>query len=264
MRRAPGDAVVLTGGQDGRQHRAHDAKYGRFAYSSAFAFSVQSDAWTAELPELSAVDNGMMVSRDAQTWVSRAGITEAGVDSGMVWGRWRPGDDLVVDTWLDFAEPGWHVRLHRIETGKALRVAEGGFAVDSTGLGYVSPNEWTKFARGPAFVRTRSAISGLLDLSGGRAGTVVRAAPNTNLRFPCTVFPRLIGEVPAGKSWLVTAAFAVPNPSTDVSVPKLPKAMRAVIARDGLDPSAFRSPRQTRTPKLVPLARQALRRLLLR
>ena len=252
MRRAPGDAVVLTGGQNGGQCRCYDAKYGRFAYSSAFAFSVQSDAWGPGRPGSSAVDNGMMVSRDGLAWMSRSGITEAGTNEGMAWGRWRPDHRLVVDTWLDFAEVGWHVRLHRIETDTALEVAEGGFAVDSTGLGYVAYDEWTQFARGPAFVRTRSAISGLLDLSGGRIGTVVSAAPNTNLRFPRTVFPRLAGTVPAGISWLVTAAFAVPDPSAEVTTPGLPRAMQAVMARDGLDPRAFRSPRRPRSSGWFP------------
>lgn len=260
MRRGPGDAVVLTGGQDGRRYRGHDAKYGRFAYSSAFAFSVQSEARGPDRPALSAVDNGMMASRDGLAWTSRAGITEAGIEGGMAWGRWRPDDRLVVDTWLDFAGPGWHVRLHRIETDAPLQLAEGGFAVDGTGVGYVSPDDWPRFAPGPAFVRTRSAISGLLDLSGSRVGTVVRAAPNTNLRFPRTVFPRLVGMVPAGRSWLATAAFAVPDPSAAVSTPELPDAMRALIARDGLDPAAFRSRRSAR-PVLRPLARRMVRRL---
>ncbi|WP_321377243.1 DUF2264 domain-containing protein [Rhizobium sp.] len=225
MRRAPGDAVVLTGGQDGREHRCFDAKYGRFAYSSAFAFSVASDAGAPDRPERSAADSGLIVSRDGIAWMSRNTITEAGLDQGMAWGRWQPDADLSIDSWVDFAGSGWHVRLHRITTHVPLHVGEGGFAIDRTGDGHQSPASWFEIGQGRGFVRSLSAVSGIVDLRSDRQASIIRAAPNTNLRFPRTFFPRLVRQVPAGTSWLATACFAKPDPSAAITPMDLPESL---------------------------------------
>ncbi|PYE86256.1 DUF2264 domain-containing protein [Pseudoroseicyclus aestuarii] len=232
-RRESGDVQVLTGGQDGREHRYHDAKYGRFAYSTAFAFSVASDAW-GNRPERAAVDCGIAVSRDGLSWLSRATITEAGIDSDMAWGRWSPDDGLCIDSWLDFGPEGWHVRLHRVVTDRPLQITEGGFAIDRTGDGHITPEGWITEAPGLARVRTHSALSVLSDVSGQRAGTIVRAAPNTNLLYPRTFFPRLSGEVPVGKTWLATAAFGRPDPQAEPAPFILPETARALLSREGI------------------------------
>ncbi len=234
LRRGPGDAVALTGGQDGREHRGHDAKYARFAYSSAFGFSVASDATAPDRPERSAVDSGLSVSRDGLAWMPRSQITEAGMDAGMAWGIWRPDARLEVESWIDFADPGWHLRLHRITTDVALQVAEGGFAIDRTGDGNRLPEDWVDLAPGRGFVRSLSAVSGLVDLGGGREARILRAAPNTNLRYPRTLFPQLAGTVPAGTSWLATAVFAVPDPGAEVPALHLPQGFRDLAERAGL------------------------------
>lgn len=233
-RRTAADAVMLTGGQDGREHRGYDAKYSRFAYSSAFSFSVASDATAPDRPERSAVDSGLMVSRDGVAWMTRSMITQAGIDEGMAWGRWQPDDDLTIDSWIDFAGPGWHVRLHRIETSVALHVAEAGFSVDRTGDGHQSPQDWFDTKPGEGFVRTLSAVSGIVDLTGEREAMIVRAAPNTNLRFPRTFFPRLAATVPAGITWLATAAFAVPEAEAIVPAVDVPETMRVLCRSHGI------------------------------
>ncbi|MBP1852916.1 hypothetical protein J2Z17_004375 [Rhizobium halophytocola] len=233
-RRTSNDAVMLTGGQDGREHRYYDAKYSRFAYSSAFAFSVASDATAPDRPERSAVDSGLMVSRDGIAWMTRSGITEAGIDSDMAWGRWTPDGELTVDTWLDFGGNGWHVRLHRIVTAAPLHVAEGGFAIDRTGDGHQSPEQWFDLKPGQGSVRTLSAISAIVDLTGDREATIIRAAPNTNLRFPRTFFPRLAARVDAGTTWLATAAFAVPSPEAAITAIAVPETVKALCRRHGI------------------------------
>ncbi len=232
MRRSAGDAVMLTGGQDGREHRSYDAKYGRFAYSSAFAFSVHIDAWGPDRPERSAVDSGLMISRDGLTWLSRNRITEAGTDHGMVWGRWVPDAGLTIDSWLDFAGDGWHMRLHRISTDREIDLAEGGFSVDRTTLRTSDPEAVSEVTPGRVFIRSQSAVSGLLDLGRQREAAVIRAAPNTNLRFPRTLFPRLVGKVPAGTHWLGTAVFAEPDPMAEAEPFVIPATMAALIERE--------------------------------
>ncbi|AJQ97968.1 DUF2264 domain-containing protein [Gynuella sunshinyii] len=207
-RRGPADAVLLTGGQDGCEHRGCDAKYARFAYSSAHGFSLSSDANGPERPDYSALDSGLMVSRDGLSFLSRSRISEAGIDQNMAFGRWQPDAGLEICSWVDFASPGWHIRIHRIITSSELQVVETGFAVDRSGDGHQTPDDWIEAADGLAQVRTLSGISAVQDLTGERNGMIVRAAPNTNLRFPRTFIPRLNGTVTAGTHWLVTAVFA--------------------------------------------------------
>jgi len=229
---------MLTGGQDGREHRCHDAKYGRFSYSTAFAFSVASDAW-GDRPERAAVDCGLAVSRDGLCWLSRATITEGGIDDDMAWGRWTPDDGLCIESWLDVGSEGWHVRLHRVVTDRALMLSEGGFAIDRSGDGHTTPPEWIRAETGTATVRTRSALSAIHDLAGQRPGSVIRAAPNTNLLYPRTLFPRLAGEVPAGTTWLGTAVLGLPDPEPTAEPFVLPHSARALLAREGADVSGW-------------------------
>jgi hypothetical protein len=239
-RRGKGDAVMLTGGQDGREHRCHDAKYARFAYSSAFAFSVNVDAAAPDRPERSAVDSGLTVSRDGIAWMPRSRITEGGIDHGMAWGRWTPDGNLTIDSWLDFANENWHVRIHRIETHVPLHIAEAGFSIDRTGDGHVTPPGWLEASPGRAFVRTLSAVSGIVDLAGAREAQIIRAAPNTNLRFPRTFFSRLTGTVTAGTSWLLSAVFAVPDPDAEVTPLVLPQTVLDFCEAHGVSVDAGR------------------------
>jgi hypothetical protein len=231
-RRTGEDAVMLTGGQNGWEHRGCDAKYSRFAYSSAFAFSVASDATAPDRADWSAIDSGLTVSRDGLAWMSRSRLTEAGIDAGMAWGRWQPDELLTIDSWLDFAGPGWHVRLHRITSTTPLHVAEGGFSIDRTGDGHQTPEDWMQIGAGRGFVRTLSAVSGIVDLTGIRKAMIVRAAPNTNLRFPRTFFPRLSTTLAAGTNWLATAAFAVSAPSAAVPPIDLPETLLTLCRRE--------------------------------
>jgi hypothetical protein len=162
----------------------------------------------------------------------------------MAWGRWAPDEGLEVQTWLDFGPPGWHVRLHRIVTDRPLRVAEGGFSVDRTGDGHITPPDWIREGAGFARVRTLSALSILADLSGSRDGQVIRAAPNTNLLFPRTFFPRLAGEVTTGTAWIGTASYGMPDPEVEPAPFEMPQTARDLLDREGVahDDWAIRGP----------------------
>ncbi len=128
--------------------RATQAKYSKFAYSSAFGFSVP----TGPLVQQIAPDSMLTLSRDrAETWaVKWRFCDEARVaeDSVLISGgssqepvltasvRWYPWGDrtVVVDTVLvppTSRWPDWHIRIHRIHrSGKGdLQTTEGGFAI---------------------------------------------------------------------------------------------------------------------------------------
>ena len=94
-------------------------------------------------------DNALALSDDGgETWKCRRETKEARVvvvdgdgndeDGGdganAMWlqSMWYPWKDVEVETWLvppTLDAPAWHVRVHRIRTGRALTSAEGGFAI---------------------------------------------------------------------------------------------------------------------------------------
>lgn len=131
--------------------KANQAKYCKFAYSSAFAFSVP----TGPLIQQLAPDNCLALSRDrGETWavkwkceevqagtvklspaVASAGTAEVVPVVSVKWFPW-PSDRCVsvtttlvppTDRW-----PDWHTRIHRLvihENLPSLHTAEGGFAI---------------------------------------------------------------------------------------------------------------------------------------
>ncbi|KAH8884159.1 hypothetical protein GQ53DRAFT_698322, partial [Thozetella sp. PMI_491] len=128
--------------------RATQAKYSKFAYSSAFGFSVP----TGPLIEQIAPDSTLAVSRDrAETWavkwrfVDEAKLSNDSVLVSQESGqtpvttasvRWYPWGDrtVAIDTILvppTDRWPDWHIRIHRIRGTalSSLQTVEGGFAI---------------------------------------------------------------------------------------------------------------------------------------
>ncbi|KAK5048258.1 hypothetical protein LTR84_005928 [Exophiala bonariae] len=122
------------------------AKYCKFAYSSAFGFSVPTgNSSVAQI----APDNMLLISRDGtETWATKykCGETVFGsvmceglgnhkvVTAEVTWHPWVDRSVIVKTTLVPPSEewPDWHVRVHRIKTteaGKLLLTAEGGFAI---------------------------------------------------------------------------------------------------------------------------------------
>lgn len=126
--------------------KANQAKYCKFAYSSAFAFSVP----TGPLIQQIAPDNTLALSRDGgETWAVKWKSDEVRFSNAFLKGKsgteeiqmasvnWYPwGDHSVgVDTTLippTNRWPDWHVRVHRIKLHAKLQTlhsVEGGFAI---------------------------------------------------------------------------------------------------------------------------------------
>ena len=143
--------------------------------------------------------------------------------------RWQPWFDVSVETFLvppAVDSPNWHVRVHRLKTGRALQTAEGAFAIhgckSSNGreLGPLTPdgNEGTEAGPSSALVVSSAGAVSILDLKGGkeREGLVVKADPNSNVVDSRTVIPSLLCNLEGGSSCIfVTAVFAVPSSLQD-------------------------------------------------
>jgi len=52
----------------------------------------------------------------------------AKIAGDVLYAKWSPFKDVSVETWLVPAA-SWHLRVHRIQSPRALQIAEGGFAI---------------------------------------------------------------------------------------------------------------------------------------
>ncbi|KAK1994618.1 hypothetical protein LX36DRAFT_726968 [Colletotrichum falcatum] len=205
--------------------KGNQAKYCKFAYSSAFAFSVP----TGPLIQQMAPDNTLAVSRDGgETWAVKwkservrfttayargpSGTEEVQATSA----RWYPwGDRAVsVDTALippTNRWPDWHVRVHRLRIHdkiKTLHTIEGGFALSGRRkrdgmplpvLEKIPPNSVLGSTEGVI----QEKMSTLVLASAGASGVVTKLLghratsecfplkpdSNTNLACPRTLIP---------------------------------------------------------------------------
>ncbi|KAK8100323.1 hypothetical protein PG999_010697 [Apiospora kogelbergensis] len=136
-----GHCMLLSSGQAcGYPMKGTHAKYGSFAYSSAFGYSVPPGLLTLEqyalASQLGLSDDG------GEYWKTRrtseyAGLETRGTDDDaggnneitpVLVSVWKPFRDVTVRTTL--ATPNWHLRAHRIEAaGREVMTADGSFAI---------------------------------------------------------------------------------------------------------------------------------------
>jgi hypothetical protein len=199
--------VALTSGQNEPWIRHASEKYAKFAYSTAFGFSVPIGGRSLQQ---AAPDSMLALSDDNEHFRVRNRVLESGFRNGALWSRWQPMPDVEVETWL-IASPPWHLRLHRITTTRRIYSAEGGFALDRSGDDPLQRAGTHTESDGLACARYPAGLSGLRDLFGQRTGYVLRADPNSNLLYPRTVVPLLLGEHTPGQHWLACAVFATPR-----------------------------------------------------
>lgn len=221
------------------------AKYGAFAYSSAYGYSVPPGLFTLEqyalASQLGLSDDG------GEFWKTRRQSEHAALEdrSGqpVLVSVWRPFPDVAVRTVLvppREAAPNWHLRAHRINAGRDVMTADGAFAICNQRAGdgrYLDPYDaargegtspkiignydlntpegWTTGREG-AFAVSKGAV-GIRALEGGdqgvgRSAMLVNADPNSNLVESRTVIPTLQHTIKKGESvWYVSAIYAKPS-----------------------------------------------------
>ncbi|MGW0194859.1 DUF2264 domain-containing protein [Nonomuraea sp. NPDC003201] len=192
--------VLLSAGQHAPWMRHGAAKYAKFAYSTRFGFSVP--AGTLGL-EQGAFDSTLALSEDGEHWRPCELPYDVSAADGVLHAHWKPWDDVEIETWL-VALPPWHVRVHRIRTGRALRTAEGAFAVDRD-----RPPTRVETGTGWARLDSPNGLCVIEDLSGGREGALVTPLPGTNVFAPRTTIPTLTGELPPGEHLLACAVLGL-------------------------------------------------------
>ncbi|WP_332302719.1 DUF2264 domain-containing protein [Rhizobium sp. GR12] len=193
----PGDAVALFSGQETTQAFRHTAeKYGKFAYSARYGFSIESDLTGFENAVL---DSMLGLSDDGRHFRVRASNVVARIGNDFLYSLWKPWPDVEIETWLLPRPPG-HMRIHRIRTPRPLDANEGGFAVARTDNNAVELTDGAD----SAVIITAEDASAILDLGSTvrRAGVCHPAPPNTNLISSRTWVPQLRAHLPAGETIL--------------------------------------------------------------
>lgn len=206
--------------------RAAASKYGKFAYSSAFGYSVPTGSYVVEAI---GGDNMLAVSDDAgDTWKVRRKTSNARLEmvdrSPVLTSTWMPWADVSIVTYLvppAEATPNWHLRVHHIVSKRDLKTSEGAFGLDGVSTkddrelqqldGEASEGRRAK--AGEAIAVSRGGAVGIVEMHHreARAGRVLDEDANSNLTASRSVLPSLAMDIPAGVDiWLTTGVFAIP------------------------------------------------------
>jgi hypothetical protein len=212
--------------------KATEAKYGKFAYSSQFGFSVP----TGTLIQQIAPDSTLALSKDSgNTWSVPWKVTEHTFRTATVRSKdkvveimsalrskWRPwaDADIEVTTYLippSKRWPDWHVRSHQIRSrdpnNRTIHCVQGGFAIQGRGenLGEVLPS----LADTTSLTATQESGSfheGVLETSHG--ALICSDAGASGIRAIDILRPMKIGE-PISKEGH-TAAILKPDANTNL------------------------------------------------
>ncbi|MCL6601499.1 MAG: DUF2264 domain-containing protein [Paenibacillus sp.] len=184
------------------EHTHTSAKYEKFVYSTGFGFSVPRSEWGLSQ---GAFDSMLALSEGGDNlYRVRRRNLESVITDNVLHSVWKPWSDVEVRTWVIAGLP-WHIRIHRIATGRALDAAEGGFS-----LGHETELAQQSDSSGTA-ASTAWGTSGIKGLMGyGRAELIMPNA-NTNLLRPRTVLPTLTVSLEPGIHWLASAVYGDPT-----------------------------------------------------
>jgi hypothetical protein len=210
------DAQLLNAGRYPGFDMNHAAqKYCKFAYSARFGFCVSHSNYNIEK---TGCDSALLFSEGDGYWRERRETTDQEAGENWVRSRWRPWADVEVLTVL-VRLGSWHVRIHRVQSGRSLLAVEGGFSVPRfNDAAEAPPLRNAATAASEAFVLYPWAASriaaleesfpGALKPAVPRRGALVVPAPNLNVLHPVVVIPVLEGRLEPGTTFLACAVRA--------------------------------------------------------
>lgn len=111
-----------------------------------------------------------------------------------------------IQTWLVTGSP-WHLRIHRIETGRKLDCSDGGFAL---GLENRQMNgQAVKIIQQPKQCGSFFpwGASGIKSLDEHGQAELLYPHANTNVMQARTVIPTINSSYPPGTHWMINAVF---------------------------------------------------------
>lgn len=214
-------AAFNTGHRGTNEHTHTSAKYEKFVYSTGFGFSVPRGEWGLAQ---GAFDSMLALSeRGDNLYRVRRRNLETSIRDNVLHALWKPWPDVEVSTWIVAGLP-WHVRIHRVATGRPLDAAEGGFALGME----TELTERTEAGRAAAGAASPYGASGVLNLLGYRTAELIRPNANTNVLHPRTVLPTLQTSLEPGLHLLAAAVYGDPSPGAAWE-PVTPESLGVVI-----------------------------------
>lgn len=194
-----GHVAAFNAGHRGTNEHTHtSAKYEKFVYSTAFAFSVPRAEWGLSQ---GAFDSMLALSESDNLYRVRRSNEETKISGNVLYAGWKPWDGVEVRTWIVAGAP-WHIRIHHIQTTRALEAAEGGFA-----LGLVPCTVTDQNTRSAAASKGANGASAICGLLGYEQAELIYPNANTNLLYPRTVIPTLRAALTPGGHWLAAAVY---------------------------------------------------------
>lgn len=193
----------------------------RFAAASRYRFGTEVDQGAA-------LDSMIGFSDDNRRFRVREADDVALIAGDCLYGRWRPWDDVIVETWLVPENP-WHMRVHRVITSRRLITAESGFAISHADLVAAGREE----GHGLASVRSKDDIGLIVDLSEGpkRKGRCFQVPSSEPAK---AIVPQLFGEIFPGTTILAAAILALPASAAAEQAAKRPPEAPSLFALEAL------------------------------
>ncbi|WP_391559645.1 DUF2264 domain-containing protein [Robertmurraya sp.] len=199
------DHVVAfnAGYQHTNEHPHTAAKYEKFVYSNFFGFSVSKAEWGLAQ---GAFDSMLAVSEGDNIYRGKRTCEEYRITDDVIYTRWKPWSDVEIQTWLVPGAP-WHLRIHRIETGRNLDCADGGFALglensqatgQDTKIIHESKHCASFFPWG---------ASGIKSLDENGQAELLYPHANTNVMQARTVIPTIKASYNPGTHWMINAVY---------------------------------------------------------
>jgi hypothetical protein len=199
------DHVVAfnAGYQHTNEHPHTAAKYEKFVYSNFFGFSVSKAEWGLAQ---GAFDSMLAVSEGDNIYRGKRTCEEYRITDDVIYTRWKPWSDVEIQTWLVPGAP-WHLRIHRIDTGRYLDCADGGFALglensqatgQDTKIIHESKHCASFFPWG---------ASGIKSLDENGQAELLYPHANTNVMQARTVIPTIKASYNPGTHWMINAVF---------------------------------------------------------
>ncbi|MDR2808506.1 MAG: DUF2264 domain-containing protein [Spirochaetaceae bacterium] len=194
------DAQVLVAGRyPNFEMNYAEQKYGKFVYSARFGFC------TGEY-----CDSALLLSEDEGYWRGRREVYDQKTGEDWTIGTWNPWQDVTITTKL-IRLRDWHIRIHRIQSARRLKVLEGGFPLRRYN-GMDEPLAQDDAAHEKTEARAifpwgASRIIAL-DTDSRRTGLIVSPAPNRNILYPSVIIPALEGTIEPGLTILICAVIA--------------------------------------------------------
>jgi hypothetical protein len=196
------DHTVMLVSGPGTPHamRGVPEKYFKFAYSSRYGFSVESDAMAFDK---AVFDSMIGLSSDGKHYRVREQVNTAYLAGDVLFSTWAPWSDVAVETWI-IPSGAWHLRVHSITSSRPLQTIEGGFAAPRTDF---AADQRVEAGSSAYVVSMLGDFSGILDGSPRKRLARVNAPyANTSLMYPRTLVPQLLGDVAANEKTVFASA----------------------------------------------------------